>query len=70
MQYQEWHWTRRSHSLFSSKTNGLFATLLLGVQRLEETGVLPLAHQAMLEDMLQGWTGHDDPACGTSRLWL
>jgi len=28
----------------------------LGIQRLEETGVLALAHQAMLEDMLECWT--------------
>ena len=46
--------------MFSLDTNVLFATLLLGVQRLEETGVLPQAHQAMLEDMLEGWTGGDD----------
>ena len=31
------------------------------MQRLEETGVLPQAHQAMLEDMLEGWTGSDVP---------
>ena len=46
--------------LFSLKTNVLFATLLLGVQRLEEAGVLLLAHQAMLEDMLECWTLADD----------
>ena len=38
----------------------MFATLLLGLQRLEEMEVLPQAHQAMLEDMLEGWTGSDD----------
>ena len=54
-------WTRRSHRvLFSEETNVLFATLLLGVQRLEEAGVLLLAHQAMLEDMLECWTLGDD----------
>ena len=53
-------WTCRSHALFSSLTNILLGTLFLGLQRLEETGVLPLAHQAMLEDMLEGWTGRDD----------
>ena len=47
--------------MFLQKTNVLFATLLLGVQRLEETGVLPQAHQAMLEDMLEGGTGSDVP---------
>ena len=46
--------------MFSRGTNALFATLLLGVQRLEETGVLPQAHQAMLEDMLEDWTRGDD----------
>ena len=49
-------WTRRTHASFESATNRLFATLLLGVQRLEEAGVLLLAHQAMLEDMLECWT--------------
>ena len=38
------------------RTKVLFAALLLGLQRLEETGVLPLAHHSMLEDMLEGWT--------------
>ena len=46
--------------MFCRGTNALFATLLLGVQRLEETGVLPQAHQAMLEDMLEDWTRGDD----------
>ena len=59
MQHRARHWTRRSHGLFSTRTNVLFATLLLGVQRLEETGVLPQAHQAMLEDMLEDWTKGD-----------
>ena len=60
MQHQARHWSRRSHALFSRDTNRLFSTLLLGVQRLEETGVLPQAHQAILEDMLEDWTGRDD----------
>ena len=65
-------WTPSSHSeqLFSCGTNILFATLLLGVQRLEETGVLPLAHQAMLEDMLEGWTGRDDKCWKNTRVWI
>ena len=51
------HWTRPTHaSLFSVRTNVLFATLLLGLQRLETAGVLPPAHHSMLEDMLEGWT--------------
>ena len=49
-------WTRRTHASFEQATNLLFAALLLGVQRLEEAGVLLLAHQAMLEDMLECWT--------------
>ena len=53
-------WTRRTHASFQPATNRLFAALLLGVQRLEEAGVLLLAHQAMLEDMLECWTrGYD-----------
>ena len=59
MQHQVRHWTRRSHALFGDSTNIRFGTLLLGLQRLEETGVLPQAHQAMQEDMLEGWTGRD-----------
>jgi hypothetical protein len=54
-------WSRRSHSLvFASASvpvgkaiNVLFATLLLGLQRLEAAGVLPLAHHSMLEDTLE-----------------
>ena len=69
MQDQARHWTRRSHALFSNHTNALFVTLLLGVQRLEETGVLPQAHQAMLEDMLEGWTGRDHPYRSRLHLW-
>jgi len=40
-------------------TNVLFATLLLGLQRLETSGGLPPAHHSMLEDMLEGWTWGD-----------
>ena len=57
---RDYLWRRSNHSLlFQKETNPLFATLLLAVQRLEEIGVLPLAHQAMLEDMLEGWTWAD-----------
>ena len=53
-------WTRATHALlFRGKTNVLFATLLLGLQRLEAMGLLPLAHYSMLEDMLEGWTWGD-----------
>ena len=54
-------WTRRFHALlFATHTNVLFATVLLGLQRLEETGVLALTHHSMLEDMLEGWTWGDN----------
>ena len=42
------------------RVNVLFATLLLGLQRLETGGVLPPTHYSMLEDMLsEGWTWGD-----------
>ena len=40
----------------------LFATLLLGLQRLEETSVVQEAHNIMLEDMLERWTWADSYA--------
>ena len=58
MQRQRRYWTRLTHALLFSdghKTNILFAALLLGLQRLETAGVLPPAHQSMLEDILEGW---------------
>ena len=40
--------------------NALFGTFLLGIQRLENQGKIPLAHQAMIEDMLTScWTALD-----------
>ena len=60
MQRRNCGWAPRRHCLMCVATNTLFATLLLGLQRLESTGLLPLAHQAMLEDMLEGWTLTDD----------
>ena len=58
-------WTRHCHSLVfgSMGVNVLFATLLLGLQRLETAGVLPPAHHSMLEDMLEGWTWDDTRQC-------
>ena len=53
-------WSLANHSDFSASTNKLFGTLFLGIQRLEETRVVPLAHQAMLEDILEGWSVEDD----------
>ena len=54
-------WTRRCHPLrvFGENTNRLFATLLLGLHRLESAGTVGLAHQAMLEDMLECWQASD-----------
>ena len=67
MQRRRRHWTRLVHPLLFSEedsvlgrlTSVLFATLLLGLQRLETAGVLPPAHHSMLEDMLEGWTYQD-----------
>jgi hypothetical protein len=54
-------WSRATHSKdFSKKTHNLFENFLLGIQRLEDRGDIPLAHQAMLEEMLEGWTVADD----------
>ena len=53
-------WSRANHSDFSASTHKLFEYLFLGIQRLEETGVVRLAHQAMLEDILEGWSVGDD----------
>jgi hypothetical protein len=51
----ETQWKYSIHYEFGDQTNELFATLLLGLQRLEDTSELPLAHQAMLEEMLEHW---------------
>ena len=53
-------WSRSTHSDFSKKTHDLFSNLLLGIQRLEDQGYLLLADQAMIEEMLGGWTWGDD----------
>ena len=53
-------WSRIFHILYSDKTNILFSTLLLGLQKMEDQGLIPLAHQAMLEDALTFWTWGDD----------
>ena len=55
------NWSRINHSNdFSRDTNKLFGTFFLGLQRLEETVQIPLAHQAMFEDMLECWKIKDD----------
>ena len=55
-------WSRRKHEchLYSIGTNILFATLFLGIQTLEEKGVVTLAHQAVFEDMLQYWNEEEE----------
>jgi hypothetical protein len=64
-------WKPSRHiALFPGTTNKLFATLFLGIQRLEDTGRLPLAHQAMLEEMLECWTLKYDEECWILRLRL
>ena len=62
-------WTRQSHSLVFGDlpVNRLFAALLLGLQRLETTGVLPPAHHSMLEDMLEDWTWGKSRELNTSK---
>ena len=52
-------WHRSRHRLYGHDTNVLFALLLMGLQRLEEAQVLPMAHHSMLEDMLEGFTWRD-----------
>ena len=53
-------WTRLNHKTFSQITSSLFETFFLGLQRLEDRKEIPLAHQAMFEDMLECWSGQDD----------
>jgi len=54
-------WTRRSHAAGHwESSNYVFAALLLGLQRLEETGVLLATHHSLLEDMLENWTWTDE----------
>jgi hypothetical protein len=42
-----------------SRTQHIIETLLLGIGRLEATGVLAASHGSMLEDMLELVTLHD-----------
>lgn len=68
------HWIRQIHAMlfnaYPHLTNKLFATLLLGLQLLVDTEVLPPAHLSMLEDTLEGWTMLDQDTalhvCGYS----
>ena len=61
--FDDREWSRLTHSDFLKGTDILFETLFLGIQRLETTGKLPLAHQSMLEDILECWTIADDITC-------
>jgi hypothetical protein len=45
-------WSRFDHRFLWRKQNQPFATLLLALQRLEDTGVIQEAHKSMIEDML------------------
>ena len=54
-------WSHQTHLKFGRDTNDLFTTLFLAIQRLEEQQILPLAHQAMFEDMLTLWKVSDIP---------
>lgn len=56
----DWHPTLHAVA-FSYITNMIFSTLLLGLTRLEDAQVLPLAHHAMLEEMFGCWNMVDDP---------
>lgn len=58
---EHWNYIDRPSSFdkFHIRTNALFCTFLLGIQRLEDEGKIPLAHQAMIEDMLTFWTAFD-----------
>ena len=53
-------WVRTNHQEFSAKTDEIFRMFFLGIQRLEETEQLPLAHQVMFEEMMENWTLQDD----------
>ena len=57
------NWSPKVHKTMycNPTTNNLFMTLFLAIQQLEEKDVLPLAHQAMFEDMLTLWKVSDIP---------
>jgi hypothetical protein len=57
-------WVPRLHRAFKRVHGGprldeLFATMLMGMQKLETNGVLAIEHNSVLEDMLEGWTLQD-----------
>jgi len=54
-------WNSSFHATkFTRATDKLFGTLLLGIERLEKTGILQLADAYMLEEMLECWQINDD----------
>ena len=53
-------WSIRSRVLWNVYTYNLFGTFLLSIQKLEEQGVIELAHQAMIEDIFTSWTLGDE----------
>jgi hypothetical protein len=53
------HWSRKIHSTTGRHANNILSTFLLGIQRLEEDKIIPLAHQAMFEDMFELLTLND-----------
>lgn len=53
-------WTRRDHELlWGERTNQMFGSLLLGLERLVSMGVLCASHGSMWEDMLEAWKWSD-----------
>jgi len=52
-------WKYSNHHKFGDRTNELFATLLLGLQRLNDSGIFKEADSMMLEEMLENWTFTD-----------
>ena len=55
--------------MFHFETNNIFSTFLLGIQRLEDQGKIPLAHHAMIEDMLTFWTAMDSYVIELQRIY-
>ena len=55
-------WSISAHmlNLYCGLTNKLIATLFLCIQKLEEQGLIDLAHQAMFEDMLSFFLEKDN----------
>jgi len=55
-------WKYSNHyefGIIGDRTNELFATLLLGLQRLNDSDIFKEADSMMLEEMLENWTFAD-----------